>query len=256
MRTLLASISPWVLMLVLFAVFLTVAFTCREIVIRRCKKKRRKELAEQATKLLTGVAAAFAFFVGFSITITWGAVAAGQSAVENEAAQAQQVIWTFNNTPDRETAGKILDQLETYLRTAADEDEPYLQKGDVNNLPSAKPLDRLQDSIHRYAYGSEVPGAEVSSIVSSAASMNTAAALVSAEAQRSLPVLLAVLLLVSGLLLAAITGISNAAVKRPILLPVWCLIPALSIAVIPGPGGIAVDLSPLGLVAERLAQGW
>jgi sulfite exporter TauE/SafE len=86
--------------------------------------------------------------------------------------------------------------------------------------------------------------------------MNTAAALVSAEAQRSLPVLLAVLLLVSGLLLAAITGISNAAVKRPILLPVWCLIPALSIAVIPGPGGIAVDLSPLGLVAERLAQGW
>lgn len=77
----------------------------------------------------------------------------------------------------------------------------------------------------------------------------------SAEAQRSLPVLLAVLLLVSGLLLATITGISNAAVKRPILLPVWCLIPALSIAVIPGPGGIAADLSPLGLVAERLAKG-
>lgn len=77
----------------------------------------------------------------------------------------------------------------------------------------------------------------------------------SVEAQRSLPVLLAVLLLVSGLLLATITGISNAAVKRPILLPVWCLIPALSIAVIPGPGGIAADLSPLGLVAERLAKG-
>lgn len=43
----------------------------------------------------------------------------------------------------------------------------------------------------------------------------------SVGAQRSLSVLLAVPLLVSGLLLATITGISNAAVTRPILLPVY-----------------------------------
>ena len=119
--------------------------------------------------------------------------------------------------------------------------------------PSAKPLDRLEKSIHRYAFSPETSDSDESAIVDAAASLNNSAAAITAVAHRTLPTLLVVLLLVVGSMIAAITGISFADMSRPILLPIWSLIPALSIAVIPGPADIGLDLEPLRAIAEALS---
>lgn len=252
LREALVSVPPWAIILALFLLFVGISVGCRTLVVRRCSDDRRAELAEHAGKLVTGMAASFAFFVGFAITMTWGAVSAGQAAVEDQAARAQQLVWVVGNISDEEAAHSILEELHTYLVTAANQDGPHLAGGDTRNLPSTKPLDTLQDSIHGYAFGPDSADPEVSGLVDAAADLNAAAASVSAVARRSLPPLVAVLLLVAGGLLAAIMGVSTAMISRPLFLPVWCLLPALAITVIPGPGGIEVDLSPLLVVAERM----
>ena len=253
MREILASTPTWVVVVVLFAYFLTLSLGCRAYVLSHNSKKRRDELADQASRLLTGVAATFALFVGFSITVTTDALDAGQKYIENHAAQAKELVWTFDSVSNRKVAQQLQRELRTYLLVSADEDPEYLQTGNTLNLPSAKPLDRLEKSIHRYAFSPETSDSDESAIVDAAASLNNSAAAITAVAHRTLPTLLVVLLLVVGSMIAAITGISFADMSRPILLPIWSLIPALSIAVIPGPADIGLDLEPLRAIAEALS---
>ena len=254
LREVLVSIPAWAGVLLLFLIFLAVSLGSRAFVIRRCTESRREELAGHASSLVTGTAASFGFFVGFAITMTWGAVSAGQAAVETQAAHAQQLAWTVQNISDQAASDQIIGNLHSYLTAAAVQDGPYLEVGDTLELPSAQPLDVLQSAVHGYAFGPNSADPEVSGLVSAAADLTESAAAVAAVAQRSLPPLVAVLLFVTAVLLAAIMGISNATTARPWLLGVWCLIPALAIVVIPGPGGIGIDLSPLRLVAERIVS--
>jgi len=259
MRELLIDTPSWAIALVLFIFFAGVSLGCRAIIRKRCSEKRCEELSDESSRLLTGLAATFAFFIGFAVTVTWGAVATGQDAVENQAARAQQMSWNLNNIPNQSDADPILKDLQVYLATATDKDGYYLARGDTTNLPSMRPFDAFQDAVHKYAYSSTTPGPEVSGLVTAASNLTNASASVSAVAQRSLPLLLAILLLVTGTFIAIVMGISTTNTSRPLLLTAWCIIPALSITVIaalafPFAGDISVDLSPIKAVAEQMAN--
>ncbi len=163
----------------------------------------------------------------------------------------------INNIGDRAEAAILRRQLEAYLVIAATKDKPALARGEVVALPSAKSLDRFEDSLHRYAYKASTPKLQASSLVSASAGLNQAAAAVSAVSQRSLPTLLAILLLVTATLSAAVMRISTALITRPVLTLAWCVVPTLSIAVVmalddPFAGEIGVNLQPLSVVVERL----
>ncbi|CAB4343668.1 unannotated protein [freshwater metagenome] len=258
MRDLFISVPIWVVAVVLLAFFVAVTVVARAVVTRRCGDASREELADEAVRLLTGLAATFAFFVGFSITVTWGAVAAGQAAVEQQSSAIQQMNWSLNNIPDKVTSAELRQKLRLYATTAAYENADDLARGDTSHLPSAIPLDRFQDALHTYAFGPIVPKAEVSSLVSAAATLGATSAAVSAVAHRTLPDLLAILLLVTGLLVAGVMGVSTVTARHPVLMLVWCVIPALSITVVvalafPFASGIGVDLAPLQSVAQQLA---
>ncbi|MDP4921763.1 MAG: hypothetical protein NWQ82_07340 [Solirubrobacteraceae bacterium] len=257
-RDLFISLPLWLIAVALFAFFLGVTSLVRVVVTKRCSEQSREGLADEATRLLTGLAATFAFFVGFAITVTWGAVAVGQAAVEQQSSAIQQMNWSINNIPDKEESAILREKLKLYATTAAYEDTDDLARGETGNLPSAIPLDRFQDALHTYAFGPKAPKAEVSSLVSAAATVGATAAAVSAVAHRTLPDLLAVLLLVTALLVAAVVGVSTVRSRHSVLLLVWCIIPALSITVVialafPFASGIGVDLAPLQTVAQQLA---
>ncbi|MSX03126.1 MAG: hypothetical protein F2813_08220 [Actinobacteria bacterium] len=258
MRDLFISVPLWLIAVVLFAFFVLVTVLARAVVTRRCSAESREELADEATRLLTGLAATFAFFVGFSITVTWGAVAAGQAAVEQQSSAVQNMSWSINNIPDKAEATLLRAKLRRYATAAAFENTDYLARGDTSQLPSAVPLDRFEDALHTYAFGPKVPKAEVSSLVTAAATLGSTSAAVSAVAHRTLPDLLAVLLLVTGLLVAAVMGVSTVTARHPVLMLIWCVIPALSITVVialafPFASGIGVDLAPMQSVAQQLA---
>lgn len=253
LRATLVSIPAWALVPALFLFFFAVSLSARALVRGRADGERRDEIAEEATRSLTGIAASFAFFVGFAITMSWGAVSAGQSAIEEQATRAQQLVWIIGNVSDDRASAAMLSELRTYLVTASERDQPALERGDVRDLPSSPSLDSLQEAIHAYAFGPGTSDPEAASLAEAAANLGASVASVAAVAQRSLPPLMGILLLVVATLLATVSGMSSARAHRPLLLPVWCLLPALAISVIPGPGGIGIDLSPLLLVADRIA---
>ena len=248
----------WLILAVLLVFFCVVILVSRRLVLRRCSDDTREDLVEQAKNLLTGLAATFAFFVGFAITVTWGAVATGQAAVEQQAASIQQMAWRLNNIGNQAESTALMDKLRTYATTAATADDPFLIRGDTTNLPSAVPLDRFEDALHVYAFGPGAAPQEVNSLVTAAATVGTNAATVAAVAKRTLPGVLAILLVVSGVLVALVMGIMTATSSRPILMYVWALVPALSITVVialafPFAHRIGVNLAPLQAVAENLA---
>ena len=79
-----------------------------------------------------------------------------------------------------------------------------------------------------------------------------------AVAKRALPGILAILLVVTGVLVAVVMGIMTVSTSRPILMYVWALVPALSITVVialafPFAHRIGVNLAPLQAVAENIA---
>ena len=256
-RDLLISVPLGVTCAVLLIFFLSVSFAARAMVSRRCADDTGEVLVDQANHLLTGLAATFAFFVGFAITVTWGAVSAGQLAVEQQAAAIQQMAWQIKTIPDRAESAALMDKLRTYATTAATADDAFLTSGDTANLPSAVALDRFEDGLHIYAFGPKAPAQEVSSLVVAASALGTTSASVSAVAKRTIPGMLAVLLVVSGVLVAAVMGITTVKSHRPFLMFVWCLIPALSITVVialafPFAHLIGVNLAPLQMVSQRL----
>jgi len=252
------AVPIWLILAVLLVFFCVVIVASRRQVLRRCSDDTCEDLVEQAKNLLTGLAATFAFFVGFAITVTWGAVATGQAAVEQQAASIQQMAWRLNNIANKAESTALMDKLRTYATTAATADDPFLIRGDTTNLPSAIPLDRFEDALHTYAFGPGAAPQEVNSLVTAAATVGTNAATVAAVAKRTLPGVLAILLVVSGVLVALVMGIMTATSSRPILMYVWALVPALSITVVialafPFAHRIGVNLAPLQAVAENLA---
>ena len=159
----------------------------------------------------------------------------------------------------RSASAALREKLKLYATTAAYENGDDLARGDTSHLASAIPLDRFQDALHTYAFGPKAPKAEVSSLVSAAATLGSTSAAVSAVAQRTLPDLLAVLLLVTGVLVAGVMGVSTVNSRHSSLMLIWCVIPALSITVVialafPFASGIGVDLAPLQSVAQQLAR--
>ncbi|MBJ7401668.1 hypothetical protein [Mycolicibacterium sp.] len=257
MRDLIIALPLWLIVAVLLVFFCGVIFTARWLISRRCGEDAREELVDQAKSLLTGLAATFAFFVGFAITVTWGAVSAGQVAVEQQAASIQQMAWKLNSIAHEAESTALMDKLRTYALTAATEDDPYLIRGDTTNLPSTIPLDHFEDALHTYAFGPTAAPQEVNSLVTAAATVGTNSATVSAVAQRSLPGVLTTLLLTSGVLVAVVMGIMTVTSRRPALMYVWALVPALSITVVialafPFAHGIGVNLAPLQAVAGNL----
>ena len=70
MRDLIISLPLVFLGSVLLIFFFAVGFAARALVRRRCGAEACEDIGDQASNLLGGVAAAFAFFVGFAITVT------------------------------------------------------------------------------------------------------------------------------------------------------------------------------------------
>jgi len=248
-RDLIISLPLVFLGSVLLIFFFAVGFAGRALVRRRCGAEACEDIGDQASNLLGGVAAEFAFFVGFAITVTWGAVSAAQAAVEQQAASIQQMAWKINNISNQAESAALRDKLGTYATTAANSDADFLIRGDTANLPSTV--------LHIYAFGPNAKPQEVNSLVTAAATIGTNAATVSAVAQRALPGVLAVLLMITGVLVAVVTGIATLTSKRPVVFLVWGLIPALSISVVlalafPFAPRIGVSLAPLHTVAENL----
>lgn len=231
-RSVIISLPPWAITLILLGFFTALSFAAREIVRRRCGDEDREELADQAKNLLTGVAATFGFFVGFAITVSWGAVSAAQNAVEQQAAAVKQMSRELANISDRAQSAELTGLLRSYATAAVTEDTKFLRRGQAVNLPSGGPLDSFEDALHAYAYGPQAPAREVSGLISAAATLGSSAAGVAAVSNRALPTPLGVLLLVVGALAAIITGITTVSYRRPVLIVVWSLIPAISIAVV------------------------
>lgn len=257
MRGLIVSTPPALTAVVLLILFGAVTYFSRAFVLRRRDEEARDELAEQARNLFISVAATFAFFVGFSITVTWGSVTTAQSAVEQQAAAIRQMVWELNNIPDRTAAAELSEKLRAYVQTAANDDERYLIRGKTAELPSTAALDRFENALHAYTYGPLVPDRAVAPLSAAAAALESASATVSAVAGRAIPRPLAVLLMVIAVMGCVIVGITTVTYRRPTLAYLWCAIPALSIAVVlalayPFALRSGVTLAPLQAVSQNL----
>jgi hypothetical protein len=253
----LAALPPWLMIAIGFVLFATISAGCRFVLSRGASPERTANLEEYASKLLSVFGATFAFLVGFSITITWSAVSAGQDAVDLQASSAQQLSWATSAIPDQAGAAEVNDNLREYLDTVVDKDGPALADGIFSPLPSAETFDTLQNSVHRVASAQQNADPAASGMVSAAASLTAAQSKVTAVAQRSLPTILVALILLSGLLLAATVGMSALTVERPHLMYAWAFIAAVSLAVVlmidfPFGGGIGVSLGPLRVAANSI----
>ncbi|MFI0432851.1 MAG: hypothetical protein ACH36H_06885 [Candidatus Nanopelagicales bacterium] len=258
MRQLLDATPSWLLIIICFAIFAAICTISRWLVRRRTSDERREEVADYASSLVSGLAATFAFLVGFAITMTWGAVNAGQDAVDSLAASSQQLSWSSSNIADQAGAAEIKSRLTAYLNAFVTDDAEALAQGNVSPLPTAVPFDKLQDAVHSVAYrgGDSIP--EASGMVNAAAALTAAQSKVTAVAQRSLPPLLIVLILLAGALLAVGMGTAAATVERPTLMYGWAFLSGLSLTMVlmldyPFGGAISVNLAPVAQVAQAVA---
>ncbi len=261
MRSLVISLPPIAGIAVLFAFFCGVCFAARGLVMRLCDEDSREELAEQAIGLLTGVSATFAFFVGFAISICWGAVTAAQNAVEQQAAAVSQTAWAINNVPDKAESAALMDRLKTFATVAADQDDDYLARGITVQLPSSAPLESLEDAVHTYI-AARSESSRPTHLDTATSELVSASATVAAVANRALPRPLFILLLIVAVLVSAVMGVSTVTYGRPsmVFVYVWCLIPALSLTVVlalafPFALRSGLPLAPLRAVAQHLSGG-
>lgn len=248
----------FVIVAVLVAYFWVVTKAAREVVLRRRDAEAREALADQANKLLTAVAATFAFFVGFAISASWGAVTAAQGAVEQQAAAVHQMAWELNNIPDRAVSAALKDKLRVYANTVVSEDAGVLRKGNLATLPSQQALDSFENDLLAYALGPNAQDRQASTLLSASSAVSTSSATVAALAKRELPAPLFALLLLVGTLASILMGISTVSYARPSLSFIWCLIPAVSIATVlalayPFAVRSGVTLAPMQSVVAQLS---
>ena len=253
----LSDLSPWLTIAIGFVFFAVVSGICRYGLAGVASPERREQVEEHAGKLLSVLGATFAFLIGFAITITWSAVGAGQDAVDLQASSAQQLSWAASEIHDKGGADEVNRNLRDYLDTVVNKDLSALAAEDFTALPSAESFDTLQNSVHKVAYGGGNTDPEANGMVSAAASLTAAQSKVTSVAQRSLPAILIVLIVMSGALLAATVGLSAATVKPPYLIYAWAFLAAVSVAVVlmldfPFSGGITVNLGPLGVAADSI----
>jgi hypothetical protein len=258
-REILNAMPAWLLITVCFALFAGICAVTRQLVRSRTSAERQDELADYAGKLLSPLGATFAFLVGFAITMTWSALSAGQDAVDLQSSSAQQVSWSSSNIADQVGAREVNAKLVAYLQQATTSDVPALAEGQFSVLPSATSFDELQDIVHSVAYSSGNSVPEASAMVSAAASLTASRSKMVAVAQRSLPPLIIVLILLSGALLAIGMGVAAVPVNRPSLMYAWAFVAGLSLAMVllldfPFGGAIQVSLAPLDAVAQDLAS--
>lgn len=257
MRNVIIALPLPVVAAALVMFFCAIAVGTRRLVLKRCGEDAREELADQATNLLTGVSATFAFFVGFAISISWGAVSAGQSAVEQQSAAIQAMAWELRNIPDKNVSAALLEKLTVYAQTAADADGRLLARGDTTELPSATALNDFEDAVNAYANGAG--SARAAALLPAASAMISSSAAVSAVANRGLPRPLAMLLFIVAVLVTVVMGMTTVTSGRStmVFVYVWCLIPALSLTVVlalafPFALRSGITLAPLRSVAEGL----
>jgi len=256
-RTVLSELPPWLSIAIGFVFFAAVSATCRYGLGGVHPPERRTQIEEHAGKLLSVFGATFAFLIGFAITITWSAVSAGQDAVDLQASSAQQLSWAASEIHDKAGADEVNRNLRDYLDTVVNKDGSALATGDFTAMPSAESFDTLQNSVHKVAYGGANTDPEASGMVSAAASLTAAQSKVTAVAQRSLPVIVIMLVIMSGTLLAVTVGLSALTAKPPYLMYAWAFLAAVSVAVVlmldfPFSGGITVNLGPLVVAAGSI----
>ena len=255
MSTSLDEVSLWLTGLVLFLVFSAVAIVTRTIARKKLSESAQEDLETQAGKMITGFAAAFAFFTGVALTMTWGALSAGQAAVEDLAAKSQQVGWAIGNLENQTAADQLQDRLTAYLQAVVTADLPYLAAGRTADLPSEEPMDKMQDAIHAYAYAPNTPSSESGALVSSIQALGTSNSSFAAIAERAMPGLMGFLLLVTATLLTVTVSLSSISINRPFLVILWCLVVALSISFVlaldhPFGGSVTANMQPLIDVAN------
>ena len=135
------GLPAWATAIILFLFFASVMLVARTIAARRCSEKSAEKLSDESVRLLTGLAATFAFFVGFAITVTWGAVSAGQAAVEREAGAVRNMNWAINNIPNKEEGAQLKARLATF--TEAKKRNRMMAVAQAGS-PSTKPPIRLK----------------------------------------------------------------------------------------------------------------
>lgn len=248
----------WALILGWFAFFTAMSVLSRYSVRRVKTEARRTELTEYASRTLSPIGATFGFLIGFAATMTWSAISAGQEAIDAQASSAQQLAWATKSISDRAGAAEVVGNLDRYLAAAAEQDPPFLARGQTTALPSAQPFDTLQHSVHNVAYGRGTTQ-EAAAMTTAAAAMTASSAKVSAVAQRSLPGLLFGLLIAAGALLAVAMGASGASVARPYLMYGWAFVSAIALTLIlcldvPFRGPIHVNMQPLLKVSDTLVS--
>jgi len=252
----LSALPPWLLIAIGFVLFASISAGCRLALRRAASPERSTQVEGFAGKLLGVFGASFALIVGFSITITWSAVSAGQDAVDLQAGVAQQLSWAASAMKDQAGADVINNNLRDFLNTVVRDDQPHLAEGNVSVLPSDDIFDTLQNNVHRVASGQASADPVASGMVSAAASLTAAWSKVTSVAQRRLPVVLVALIFASGLCLAAAVGMSALTVERPFLMYLSALISAMSVAVVLITDfpfiGIGVDLAPLSVSASSI----
>lgn len=259
MRALIVSLPQFVMAGSLFLVFCALSVVARRLIIRSFSEDVRGELAEQANNLLTGVSATFALFVGFAISISWGAVNAAQTAVERQAADVQRMSWEIRNIPDPAAVSALGDKLLVYARAAADDDARFLALGRIGDLPSAAALDNFEDAVRAYASGPGAAPAVGPGLVSAASSLVSSSAGVAAVASRAIPRPMVALLFIVAVLVTIILGVTTVTSGRAsmIFICIWCIIPALSIAVVlalafPFALRTGMTLAPMRAAAQSL----
>ena len=246
----------WALIAGWFVFFAALSMMARRAVHRAASEERRTELTEYAAKTLSPIGATFGFLIGFCATMTWSALNAGQEAIDLESTSAQQLVWATKSIADKTGAAEVVEKLDRYLAIAAEQDPPFLARGDTTALPSAQAFDTLQHGVHNIAYGrGSTP--EASAMTAAAATLTGAQSKVTAVAQRSLPPLLFGLLVAAGTLLAVAMGAAGAEVARPYLMYGWAFVSALGVTLIialdvPFGGAIRVNMAPLVAVSDAL----
>lgn len=243
----------------LLAIFGLVCLAARVVILRRCDDETREELADQARSLLTGLAATFAFFVGFAISICWGAVSAAQSAVEQQATAVTQMDWELRNIPDAGVSGELRNKLRNFVEAAANQDSGYLARGVTVDLPSTVPLEEFETALRTYA-DKKPDSRESGRLITAASTVVSSSSSVASVANRALPQPMMGLLLLVGFLVSAAMGISTVTYGRRsmIFVFVWCLVPALSLTVVlalayPFALRTGLTVAPMRAIATHLA---
>ena len=259
MQAVVHSTPWWLLITVWFGFFAGLSLASRAAVRRIPAADYQSEVTRYAGMTLGPIGAAFAFLIGFSATMAWSAVNAGQEAIDSQATSAQQLVWATKAISDKAGAAEIVTNLDRYLSVEVDQDPSFLAAGRTAELPSAQAYDTLQHSIHNVAYRSGTTGPEASAITSAAAALTAAQAKVAAVAQRSLPPLMIGLLLTAGALLTIAMGAAAAGVIRPYLMYGWALVSAIALTLIftldgPFRGAVAVNMGPLAQLSDTLVS--